>query len=243
MRLTNIRRSKSLMGLVFTLMPFTALASDVVTGADIKAAILTELAQHNITSDPQVSERRRYFSCSSPLQVTPKFDDSWETARVACPEKGRDWHIIVRTGQVSPRAAVSPDKTAQTGPEVVVLLASVKKGAVITDDIVALTKLSSGQRVGGFFRPEDVIGRRAKQNLSAMQPIKARHLEHLWSLEVGQPVNIVQKVGGFEVSSVGEVLENAQIGDIIEVINTRSGRKISALVENSKKVTPIANIN
>lgn len=243
MRLTNIRRSKSLTGLVFTLMPFTALASDVVTGADIKAAILTELAQHNITSDPQVSERRRYFSCSSPLQVTPKFDDSWETARVACPEKGRDWHIIVRTGQVSPQAAVSPDKTAQTGPEVVVLLASVKKGAVITDDIVALTKLSSGQRVGVFFRPEDVIGRRAKQNLSAMQPIKARHLEHLWSLEVGQPVNIVQKVGGFEVSSVGEVLENAQIGDIIEVINTRSGRKISALVENSKKVTPIANIN
>jgi flagella basal body P-ring formation protein FlgA len=243
MRLTNILRSTILTSLIFTLMPVTVLASDVVTGADIKAAILSELAQHNITSDPQVSERRRYYRCSSHLQVTPKFNDSWETARVACPDKGRDWHIIVRTGQVSPKGAGAPDKTGQTGAEVVVLLASVKKGAVITEDIVALTKLSSGQRIGGFFRPEDVIGRRAKQNLSAMQPLKARHLEHQWSLEVGQPVNIVQKVGGFEVSSVGEVLENAQIGDIIEVINTRSGRKISALVENSKKVTPIANIN
>ena len=243
MRLTNIIRSTILTGLVLTFVPFTAVANDVVTGADIKTAILTELARHNITSDPQVSERRRYYSCSSPLQVTPKFNDSWETARVACPEKGGDWHIIVRTGQVSQKDAVAPVTIGQTGPEVVVLLASVKKGTVITDDIVALTKLSSGQRLGGFFRREDVIGRRAKQNLSAMQPLKARHLEHQWSLAVGQAVNIVQKVGGFEVSSIGEVLENAQIGDIIEVINTRSGRKISALVESSKKVTPIANIN
>ena len=221
---------------------FPSFASDTVTGVEVKAAIVAHLSGEGIIAEPQVSERRRYYGCASALTVSPKFAGSWETAKVTCPDKGREWSIMVRTGQVIADLP-GTEATEDARPDIVALLASVKKGAVITDDIVALIPAGPGSRLGGFYRTEDVVGRRATQNISAMQPLKARHLEHDWTVEEGQPVQIVQIVGGFRVSSIGEVLENGQIGDIISVENARSGKKISALVESSKKVSPVANMN
>ena len=220
-----------------------ALASDVVTGKDVKQAVLARLAQENMIAEPHVSERRHYYSCASELEVWPKFKGSWDTAKVVCPDEGKEWDILVRTGLVT----VTPSETANdnqaTGLDIVVLLASIKRGAIITEDIVALAPASAGSRLGSFYRIEDVVGRRAKQSISAMQTLKARHLEHQWAVQAGQPVQIVHRLNGFEVSSVGKILEDAQIGDIVLVTNTKSGREISALVESAKKVSPIANIN
>lgn len=221
----------------------SAQARQVVTGADIKEAILEQLQNENISAKPIVSDRRRFYACASPLHVTPRFADSWETARVSCTDPENTWHVLVRTEVLMPQVSETQIQTSDEGPKGVVLLASVKKGAVLTEDILSLTQLPPGRRLGAFFRLEDVIGRRAKQNLSALQPLKARHLEFNWAVEAGQTAMIVKNVGGFEVSTAGKVLENAQIGDIIRVENIKSGKKINAMVESSKKVSPISNTN
>lgn len=228
---------------IFSALSTFALASDVITGLDIKKAVINRLADDGIVAKPHISERRRYYSCGTELKVTPKFDENWDTARVACPEVNQEWHILVRTGAVMHKEAPDTGDGEVKGMDVVVLLASVKRGAIITDDIVSLTPAPAGSRLGSFYRVEDVIGRRAKQSISAMQPLKARHLEHQWAVQSGQPVQIIQRLNGFEVSSVGKILADAQIGDIVTVVNSRSGKEISALVESSKKVSPIANIN
>ena len=228
---------------VFSVMSTQGFASDVITGLDVKQAVIDRLADDGVIAKPHISERRRYYSCDAELKVTPKFDDNWDTARVACPKVDQEWHILVRTGAITTPDTPDTNDSEVAGPEVVVLLASVKRGAIITDDIVALTPAPAGSRLGSFYRIEDVIGRRAKQSISAMQPLKARHLEHQWAVQSGQPVQIIQRLNGFEVSSVGKILEDAQIGDIVTVVNSRSGKEISALVESSKKVSPIANIN
>ncbi|MDC1059241.1 flagellar basal body P-ring formation chaperone FlgA, partial [Planktomarina temperata] len=126
---------------------------------------------------------------------------------------------------------------------VVVLLASVKKGEVLTPDIMTLIPAPRGSRIGSFYRVEDVVGRRTTQALSAMQPLRARNLEFDWALTTGQPVQIVQRISGLEISTIGEALDNAQIGDITDVRNTKSGKIIAVRVKSSRKVIPIANIN
>ena len=228
---------------VFSGLSTYSLASDVITGLDIKKAVIDRLANDGIVGKPHISERRRYYSCGTELKVTPKFDKNWDTARVSCPEVNKEWHILVRTGAVTTTEAPDTSDSEVKGLDVVVLLASVKRGAIITDDIVSLTPAPAGNRLGNFHRVEDVIGRRAKQGISAMQPLKARHLEHQWAVQSGQTVQIIQRLKGFEVSSVGKILADAQIGDIVAVMNSRSGKEISAFVESAKKVSPIANMN
>jgi flagella basal body P-ring formation protein FlgA len=215
----------------------------VVTGAQVKAAVLDEMARANITGDPKVSEGRRYYACGAALVVAPKYSGSWDTVNVTCPDAGAEWTIMVRTGQVMVDLDGNTDTKPQDKIEVVVLLSSVKKGEVLTGDILKLVEMPRNGRIGSFFRIEDVAGRRTTQSLSAMQPLRARHLEYDWALQQGQLVQITQVLGGLQVSTIGKTLENAQIGDIVQVENVKSGKVISALVKNSKKVTPIANIN
>jgi flagella basal body P-ring formation protein FlgA len=150
---------------------------------------------------------------------------------------------MIRLVDATPKMEINSPSTPNNSPKVVVLLASVKKGEVLTPDIITLAPSLRGSRLGSFYRIEDVAGRRATQSLSAMQPLRARHLEYDWALTNGQPVLIVQRISGLEISTIGESLDNAQINDIIRVKNIKSGKIISVRVDSSKKVTPIANIN
>lgn len=236
---------KALWGLAFAVLTAQPLGAQdqIVTGADVKAAVEREMRRNNITGDPKVADGRRYYSCASDLNVAPKYQGAWETVNVTCPDPDREWTIMVRTGQITVDVADTDPDTPKGNIQVVVLLASVKKGQVLTPDILKLVEMPRSGRLGAFFRIEDVAGRRSTQALSALQPLRARHLEHDWSVQEGQPVQIVQTVGFLQVSSTGISLENAQIGDIVQVENTKSGKIIKALVESSKKVTPIANID
>ena len=76
-----------------------------------------------------------------------------------------------------------------------------------------------------------------------MKPLRARNLEFDWAITAGQPVQIVKRISGLEIATFGEALDDGQIGDIITVRNVKSKKVISVLVENSKKVTPLANID
>ena len=218
-------------------------ANSVVTGADVKQAVVARLKSENISADPQISLNRRYYACKGDLSVEPKYQNSWETVNVSCPDASGGWVIMIRTGQVMARTPQSNNQEPEQETKIVALLASVKKGEVLTQDIVKLIEMPNSQRVGSFFRLEDVVGRRTTQSLSAMQPLRARHLEHHWAVQEGELLQIVQKIGGLEVSSLGKALEDGQIGDQIRIQNAKSGNIISVLVETSKKVSPIANIN
>ena len=245
-----MRRCQSLLKAVLLslfLMPAfnQAEANTVVTGLEVKKAILNRLSQEEIFAIPKVSENRLYYACETKLMVSPKYEGNWDTVTVACPNSNKvlEWSVMIRLVGATPEMEINLSPTPNNSPKVVVLLASVKKGEVLTSDIIALAPPSRGSQLGSFYRIEDVAGRRATQSLSAMQPLRARHLEYDWALTSGQPVLIVKRISGLEISTIGESLDNAQINDIINVKNIKSGKVISVRVDSSKKVTPIANIN
>ena len=223
----------------------SASANTVVTGLDIKSAILERLAYEDILAVPKVAEHRRYYTCDQDLTVEEKYPGKWDTVTVTCPnqDKALAWSVMIRVVDASPDFEKKNHSDANIAPKVVVLLSSVKKGEVLTPDIMTLIPAPRGSRMGAFYRVEDVVGRRTTQALSAMQPLRARNLEFDWALTAGQPVQITQRISGLEISTIGEALENAQIDDITDVRNTKSGKIIAVRVKSSRKVTPIANIN
>ena len=222
-----------------------ASANTFVTGGDVKQAIQERLAEEDIVAVPKVVDHRLYYRCDRDLMVDAKYPGSWDTVTVTCPNQNPtlQWSVMIRVVDASPDLKDNSPPRNDSGPKIVSLLASVRKGEVLTSDIIALMPAPRGSRLGFFYRIEDVIGRRTAQALSAMKPLRARNLEFDWAITAGQPVQIVKRISGLEIATFGEALDDGQIGDIITVRNVKSKKIISVLVENSKKVTPLANID
>ena len=222
-----------------------ASANTFVTGSDVKNAIQERLAHEDIVGIPKVADHRIYYKCDRDLAVDAKYPGSWNTVIVTCPNQNLtlQWSVLVRVMDASPDLKEKSLYGDSSVTKVVTLLASVRKGELLTPDVIALTPAPSGSRLGFFYRIEDVIGRRAAQALSAMKPLHARNLEFNWTINAGQPVQIVMQISGLEIATLGEALDNAQIGDIIRTKNIKSGKIITVRVENFGKVIPIANIN
>ena len=83
---------------------------------------------------------------------------------------------------------------------------------------------------------EELIGRKVKQNLKKGQYIQPRHLFAKYSVNEGDPVVIVSKFKNAEVSTGGIAIKSGNIGDLLEVKNTRSGIIIKGILKKNKKI-------
>jgi len=156
----------------------------------------------------------------------------------------------------SPRAA-APEGAAETaaetapavasaapaGAEVVALRRSLRKGAVLTAEDIVMIPAPQKVATGLFSNAEDVIGRTLTQTLGEGRALHARHLDYDWLVRAGNPVMIVNAIGGFEIITAGKAVGNGQLGDIIEVQNVSSGDIIQGVVEAAEKIRPVANMN
>ena len=79
-----------------------------------------------------------------------------------------------------------------------------------------------------------------KVNLSAHQPLLARHLQPDYLVEEGNEVLITSSSSGISVDMLGYALGNGQIGEWISVENANSGKAVRAKVTGEKKVRVIA---
>ena len=136
-----------------------ASANTVVTGLDIKSAILERLAQEDIMAVPKVADHRRYYTCDQTLLVEAKYPGKWDTVTVTCPNQdvALAWSVMIRVVDASLGFRENSQPDANNSPKVVVLLASVKKGEVLTPDIMTLIPAPRGSRIGSFYRVEDLV--------------------------------------------------------------------------------------
>ena len=94
---------------------------------------------------------------------------------------------------------------------------------------------------GAYSDPFDVIGRKAKVNLSRGTILKARHLEIAYAVEQDDIVLVSNDAKGFQIMTKARALESGQIGDQIKVMNLNSGKIIYGLVDQEKKVVILTN--
>ena len=227
-------------------------APKFVYGKDINQNIIDVLAEQGLAAKPSLDDGRRFRACDASLDIMP-LQGSFRTVTVKCPDQD-GWNIAVRTRiaktiiRAAQRHAVQtnsqPSIKAKPKPIMVVTMTrSVKKGTLITADDVKLAPVSPKTSKHYFKRIEDVVARKATQNLGIDRVVEARQLELIWAIRAGQKVTIEHKFGPIQVLSEGIALSDAQLGDTARILNTKSKREVEGRVVSEKKILIGANMS
>ena len=237
---------------------FAAVASDRISGAQIKERINSFLATQNLAGKPAISEKRLFPACDSDVSVRPMFG-GMKTVELFCPDPG-GFKIAVRTNAVShgSRGFLTGEANQNTfhssslielenknfgegRPEnalvkYLAMARSVQKGQILSHDDVVLKVARTKNRTGYFAKVSDVVGRRVKKTLSVNQVILSRHLEIDWDIRKGQKIIIQSTAGPVVVVSSGISKGNAQVGELLQAQNQDSGKLVEGIVVSRKKI-------
>jgi flagella basal body P-ring formation protein FlgA len=217
-----------------------AMSSQTLSGAMIKAEIQSSLAVLGIVADPAINHDRQFLPCAADLTVEPMFG-GYKTVRVSCSDKD-GFSIAVRTQIQSKSISIadgdvkSTSQLSNNGAKIVKLSRSLRRGEVITRDDLVVVSRPDHRLVGHFEKLDDVIGRKTNRPLSVNQAVRNRHLEMDWAVEKDQTVTIETQIGGVTVANSGLALDNAQIGDLLKVLNQSSKVIVEGRVVSEKKV-------
>ena len=213
-----------ILSVIFLPKPLYALS-----GKDINKHIKKWLESEGIKSNPQFSPEKKLPNCKKNVSYE-RYNESYKLVKVSCEEKN-SWTVFVKTNANTLKQKKL--KVSNTN-EILVLNKSIEKGNYIKKS--DLTFIKSSKKNIFYNSKEELIGRKVKQNLKKGQYIQPRHLFAKYSVNEGDPVIIVSKFKNTEVSTGGIAIKSGNIGDLLEVKNTRSGIIIKGILKKNKKV-------
>lgn len=152
------------------------------------------------------------------LKVKPLNPDKWG-GHTAVPVQillnGKNYRTIVVTFHL------------QVFQKAVIVIQPLKKGEVISPDKVALKRVDVSRLYRSSYNSlNEVIGARATRYLGPNMILTKADVEQVPLALKGKPVTIRVKVGLVEISTIGKALADGRMGDLIQVQNLDSGKKI-----------------
>ena len=239
-----IRFAGLIITVILFLTPSVSNAEENLSGKVVKQTIKSVLAQKNISAVPVINEKKIFPSCDNDLLVDSTLGN-WKTVTVEC--KGKmPWKIIVRNKfnhtqsnkKINDNEVIT--KSAYQVPfkeiKVAAITRSIRRGDVITPSDVIEISIAESKATDIFPDSQDLIGRRAKTTIRALEPIYSRQLETNFMIDKDMPVTIIDHSTYVSVQMDGIALEKGQYGEWINVKNIKSGRIILAKVIDEKKV-------
>ena len=213
----------------------TAAYPNGISGTELNRIVTQALEARGIAGKPHVTPARTFPPCNHVPEIAP-FNGTWSMIRLSC-SAPRSWARHLRsTANAASQVAGTPAKQRANGPMVVTLERSLKRGAVVTEADIRLTQASSSAALGAFSDPANVIGRKLTANVGEGRILLARQLEQDWMIDRNMPVEIGFENSAVSVSMPGIALENGQLGEMIEVKNSSSGRILQAIISGPQKV-------
>ena len=200
-----------------------------LSGKEINNYIKKWLASEGIKSNPQFSPNKKFSKCNKNVSYQKHYD-SFNLIKVTCRGK-KPWTIFVKTNL---NVLEKKKFKASRLNKILVLNKSIERGNYIKKN--DLVFISSSKKNVFYNIKEELIGRKVKQNLRKGQYIQPRHLFGKYSVNEGDPVVIVSKFKNTEVSTGGIAIKSGNIGDVLEVKNTRSGKIIKGILKKNKKI-------
>jgi len=89
---------------------------------------------------------------------------------------------------------------------------------------------------GAVMDAAELEGQRARRRLAAGRPVVASDLQEPASVQKGEIVTVVFERGPLRLTLLGKALEAGAIGQAVRVLNTDSGRAVSAIVTGPREV-------
>ncbi len=218
----------------------TVQASERITGFDIKAQAKSVVTSYGTSLDLMVSDKRTFFKCGEPLTFSPRIENDWSTVEVNCVSE--NWSTVLRNNQTFQIEEEFENTFDPLKFKTVVVRKNITKGEVLTEDHLSYSYQISDDLPGGFTSMSEVIGRKAKFNLARGAVIKTRQLEIVYPVEEGKAVLVVADNSRLSITVNAIALEAGQLGDMIKVKNSTSGKILNAIVTGEKKVSPLTNM-
>ena len=230
--------------LTFSVLIWTGLnavqASERITGFDIKAQAKSVVTSSGTSLDLMVSDKRTFFKCGEQLSFSPRMENDWSTVQVNCGSE--NWSTVLRNNRTFQIEDELEQPFDSLKSKTVVVKKNITKGEVITEDHLTFSFQISDDLPGGFTTMSEIIGRKAKFNLARGAVIKTRQLEIVYPVEKGKAVLVVANNSRLSITVNAIALEAGQLGDMIKVKNSTSGRILNAIVTGEKKVSPLTNM-
>jgi flagella basal body P-ring formation protein FlgA len=230
--------------LTFSVLIWTGLnavqASERITGFDIKAQAKSVVTSYGTSLDLMVSDKRTFFKCGEPLTFSPRMENDWSTVEVNCVSE--NWSTVLRNNQTFQIEEEFENTFDPLKSKTVVVRKNITKGEVLTEDHLSYSYQISDDLPGGFTSMSEVIGRKAKFNLARGAVIKTRQLEIVYPVEEGKAVLVVADNSRLSITVNAIALEAGQLGDMVRVKNSTSGKILNAIVTGEKKVSPLTNM-
>ena len=218
----------------------TVQASERINGFEIKTQAKSVVTSSGTPLDLMVSDRRTFFKCAEPLTFSPRMENDWSTVEVNCASE--NWSTVLRNNRTFQIEEELEQPFDPLKSKTVVVKKNITKGEVITEDHLTYSFQISDGLPGGFTTMSEIIGRKAKFNLARGAVIKTRQLEIVYPVEKGKAVLVVANNSRLSITVNAIALEAGQLGDMIKVKNSTSGRILNAIVTGEKKVSPLTNM-
>jgi flagella basal body P-ring formation protein FlgA len=218
----------------------TVQASERVNGFEIKTQAKSVITSGGTSLDLMVSDKRTFFKCDEPLTFSPRMENDWSTVEVNCVSE--NWSTVLRNNQPFQIEEEFENTFDPLKSKTVVVSKNITKGEVVTEDHLAYSFQISDDLPGSFTSMSEVIGRKAKFNLARGAVIKTRQLEIVYPVEKGKAVLVVADNSRLSITVNAIALEAGQLGDMIRVKNSTSGKILNAIVTGEKKVSPLTNM-
>ena len=205
-----------------------------LTRADVEAAIAQTLEDDEVADKVKISitstKKKVLYKHHLPLDVSIKnleYDNS-----------SNKWSanlLIMNASEALSATAISGRfESMQLIPT---LTKRFYEGEIISEkDIEMIAIAASKIRKNTITNRDNLIGLSPKRVITNGRPIRISELEKPAIISKGDTVYIRYKSGAINISTIGEALENAAIGDSIRVKNKSSGIAISAVVNGRGEV-------
>ena len=218
----------------------TVQAAERINGLEIKTQAKSVVTSSGTPLDLMVSDRRTFFKCAEPLTFSPRMENDWSTVEVNCASE--NWSTVLRNNRTFQIEEELQQPFDPFKSKTVVVKKNITKGEVITEDHLTYSFQISDDLPGGFTTMSEIIGRKAKFNLARGAVIKTRQLEIVYPVEKGKAVLVVANNSRLSITVNAIALEAGQLGDMIKVKNSTSGKILNAIVTGEKKVSPLTNM-
>jgi flagella basal body P-ring formation protein FlgA len=120
---------------------------------------------------------------------------------------------------------------------------NIPKGKVIEPADLVMKWADSRTARGAYVTLDNIVGQKAKRNLSRDTVIKARHILANNAVNKNDAILIISGSAAVRIVTYGEALSDGKVGDMVLVRNSSSLKEFKAIVTAEKKVSPLANIN
>jgi flagella basal body P-ring formation protein FlgA len=190
------------------------------------AATDTARRGRTIVTAAALDARLRLPACAEALQTETPYGRTRGkrvTVRVSC-EGVPAWKIHVPVD-------------VDTIGSVVTTVHGLARGAVLQRSDLVLSETELGRLGHGYFLdPTLVVGQRLKRPMPAGTILTPNLLEVPAAVKRGQTVTIVANTGGIGVKMNGKALEDGALGQVIDIENATSGRRLQGIVRSARSV-------